>query len=143
MLDLKLDEVDLFESLSGISWTKAAKKLKEGVCRTHRLSLQSCRDCVATKTICEKHDAQFQDCAECEGMPLPAKAVGALAFVYERRGGGTETFEQFNARINYVDMLAIVGNALGGEATANSRQPSPRSSTTSRGLRTTRSGRSR
>lgn len=142
MLDLKLDEVELFESLAGMSWSKAAKMLDAGMCSQHRLYVRNCRDCQQAGGLCPKHQEVFESCTDCVGIALPAKGIGALAYVYARRAGEARTHEEYAAETPYVEMLALVGNAVRGAA-QSSPAGSPRSSTGSRASRTRRSGRSR
>ena len=139
MKTLQLNEMFLFEEVTGVTWHRALPRLQPVLCQRHRMAVNDCRACGRDAVVCKTHSASLTGCEDCQPAEMPSRYLAALGWILTRRDDPDLTFDDYAANHGISEALAALGNAVGGVAgTAsppNTANGSRRSSTGSRASR--------
>lgn len=133
---LNLDELALFEEVTGVTWSRAERRFTPSFCQRHRLLITGCAGCRNVAQLCEEHLQGFRLCDECEAPDTPIKWLAAVAWLVLKREDPALGFAEYCAANGPAEAYATLKNANSGAAAIASplkRRPgSRRSSTTTR-----------
>lgn len=113
MLRLKLGELLLFKSKTGVDWSRARRQMAPEICQKHRLAIGACADCGSMTGLCQAHNAEFVQCDACVMPPIPTEFLAALGWIVRRRTTPDITWEEYLETADEDEALAEInaGNA--------------------------------
>lgn len=137
-IKLRIGELILFEQLTGTTWSRAKATFTTKPCKLHRLSLQGSSEKPQLEQL--ELAMEISGCRDCELPDPPVRIKAAVAFLVERRGDPSLTWDGFLAEDEFAletslgkAMAAVAAEAASATDSEPSTEPgSGRSSTSTR-----------